>query len=63
MPYEYETVLEIISDALPILKLEKELQTTYKNLKYLPNIHFNGRFECFTTDLPVEEIISYLEQL
>lgn len=61
MPYKYETVLEIVSDALTILKLEKELQATYKNLKHLPNIYFNGKFECFNLSLPIDEIINNLK--
>ncbi|HSE99733.1 MAG TPA: hypothetical protein VLA48_02465 [Nitrososphaeraceae archaeon] len=62
MPYRYETVLEIISDALTVLKLEKELQVTYKNLKYMPDIYFNGKHECFNLSLPIQEIIDYLEK-
>lgn len=43
--------------------LEQKLHKSYETYKYTPLYNFKGQTECFTTDLPVEEIISYLEQL
>lgn len=63
LPYNYEIHLEIVSDGYNIVKIEEKLKKTYKSMKYIPNIHFNGKYECFTLDLPIEEIISYLETI
>lgn len=63
LPYNYEVSMEIISDGYKAVKIEEELKRLYKNIKYIPNISFNGKHECFTIELPIEEIISYLEQL
>lgn len=63
MPYNYEVELEIISDANIVVNLEKELQRNYKHLKYSPVEIFGGKYECFTLDLPIDEIISYLNSL
>jgi hypothetical protein len=61
LPYRYEISLEIISDGYRIVKIEERLKKLYKDIKYIPNIHFNGKYECFTTELPIQEIITYLE--
>ena len=58
--YKYETIYEYKCDAGCVWDLEKELHKKYKHLQHIPYIYFQGYTECFTLDLPVEEIISYL---
>ena len=45
------------------VKIENELHSKYKPFQHFPNISFEGQTECFTLDLPVEEIINYIESL
>lgn len=63
LPYNYEIIYEHGCDAGCTWDLEKEHHKKYKTFQYFPSIKFAGYTECFTTDLPIEEIISYLEQL
>lgn len=63
MPYNFEVVYLFEAEADVAYNMEVKLKKEYKKLKYMPNIHFNGKYECFTLDLPIEEILSYLEQL
>lgn len=42
------------------VKYENVLHNKYKFLSYIPDLRFEGQTECFTLDLPVEEIITYL---
>lgn len=62
--YDIEIIHEHKSfDAGYIWDLEKEHHRKYKEFHYKPEIYFKGITECFTTKLPIEEIISYLKQL
>lgn len=61
--YSYEVIYEYTCDAECVWDLEKEYHRKYKHLQYIPQIHFQGYTECFTLDLPIEEIISYLKSL
>lgn len=61
LPYDYEIMYEYKCDAGCTWDLEKEHHKKYKAYQYFPNISFAGYTECFTTELPVEEIISCLE--
>lgn len=63
MPYEFEVIYLFETESDIAYNMEIKLKSQYKALKYIPNDNFGGRYECFTTDLPIEEIISYLEQL
>ena len=65
MPYDYKIIYQYSSlDAGHIWDLELECKRNYRLLKYIPNIYFKGgTSECFTLDLPIEEIISYLESI
>lgn len=63
LPYDYEIMYEYKCDAGCTWDLEKEHHKKYKAYQYFPNISFAGYTECFTTELPVEEIISYLERV
>jgi len=63
LPYDYEIIYEYKCDAGCTWDLEKEHHKKYKPYQYFPNLTFAGYTECFTTDLPVEEIISYLDSL
>lgn len=44
------------------VKIENTLHSQYKIFQYFPDISFEGQTECFTIDLPVEEIIHNLKQ-
>lgn len=65
MPYNYEIlfVKENKNNPECIFNAELNLLNKYNNFKYTPYKKFSGYTECFTLDLPVEEILSYLEQL
>ena len=58
LPYSYEIIKVIKGDGLEISKLERELHKKYKEFKYKPKKEFGGFLECYTTQLPLEEIIN-----
>jgi hypothetical protein len=59
IPYDVEIIHEIEhEDARIIFKLESELKRKYKDYKYLPKVAFGGMQECFSIDLPIQELIS-----
>ena len=59
----YETIYEFNCDAGCVWDLEKELHKKYKHLQYFPEIKFQGYTECFTLDLPVDEVIEHMNLL
>ena len=62
--YNINTLFEYKSfDAGHIWDLEKAHHRNYKNFHYKPEIYFKGITECFTLDLPIEEILSYLKSI
>jgi hypothetical protein len=63
IPYDYKIINEHICDAGCAWDLEKELHKKYKSFQYFPKETFAGYTECFTTELPVQEIISYLDSI
>lgn len=63
LPYPYEIIYEHKCDAGCTWDLEKAHHKHYKPYQYFPSIKFAGYTECFTTELPIQEIICYLEQL
>lgn len=63
LPYDYKIMYEYKCDAGCTWDLEKEHHKRYKPYQYFPNLTFAGHTECFTIDLPVEEIISCLESI
>ena len=63
IPYNYEVIYLFEGKAEDAYYSEVNLKRTYKPLKYVPSKNFGGRYECFTTELPIEEIISYLNSL
>lgn len=49
LPYKYQIIKEFVSnDAEYICKLEYSLKNLNKKNKYVPNISFDGMYECFT---------------
>lgn len=59
--YDFEILLEYKSfDAGHIWDLEKTYLREYKHYHYLPKIYFKGISECFSSDLPTQEIIDIL---
>ena len=58
LPYSYEIIKVIKGDGLEMSKLERELHKKYKEFKYKPEKEFGGFLECYTTQLPIQEIIN-----
>lgn len=58
LPYNYKLVKEYNSEIGEIYDLEIELHRKYKQFQYFPKIYFGGYCECYTTQLPIQEIIS-----
>jgi hypothetical protein len=49
MPYDYKVLYEFLDyDGKFICNLEKEIKNSNKNNKYVPNIEFEGMYECFS---------------
>ena len=46
-PYNYTLLFTHIDSAENISYLEKHLQKINKNNKYIPNNHFDGKYECY----------------
>ena len=65
MPYKYEILYIIEDENCPgcIFDIEVNLLNKHNNYKYKPSIKFNGYTECFTLDLPIQEIIGNLKNL
>lgn len=47
IPYNFDVVEIIEGDAEYVFKLENRLKRKNKNNKYIPNIKFDGMYECF----------------
>ena len=59
IPYEVTLIHEIRNeDPKIIFDLENELKRKYKSFKYLPDLIFAGRQECFSLALPIQQIIT-----
>jgi len=56
--YKFEKVNFHKGDAGYIYDLENKLHKKYKEFKYNPLQWFAGYTECYTTELPIEEIIN-----
>lgn len=57
MPYNYEVLHKVSSkDAGCIYDKEKDILKVFKLFKYTPKQDFHGRTECFSTELPLDEI-------
>lgn len=63
LPYSYEKVHQWTGEAGATWDLEKELHAKYKSMQYFPKTRFQGYTECFNKDLPVDEVIAYLDSL
>lgn len=62
MPYNYDVVYEHTCDPGCVWDLEKKYHRKYKDKRYSPLIAFGGQTECFTTDLPIKELINSLTE-
>ena len=47
MPYNYEILQEIPGTGEEVWNLEQKLHKQFKQFKYMPEIKFHGRQECF----------------
>lgn len=56
LPYNYKIIHILNSEIGRIYDSEIELHKKYKNYKYKPNSIFGGHTECYSTQLPIEEI-------
>lgn len=60
MPYKYEVLFEVKNEADAIYDLEKILQRSLYDYKYLPKVYFDGQTECFSTIDPIIDILNRL---
>ena len=59
IPYKIEILHEIKhEDSRVIFNLEHHLKREYKSFKYTPKLDFGGKCECFSLDLPIQQIIT-----
>jgi len=58
MPYEYEVIKEIKGSPKFVFKLEKSLHKRFNSYKYVPELEFEGKGECF--DININNIINIL---
>jgi hypothetical protein len=42
--------------------MEMELKIKYIDFKFEPSLSFDGRYECFSIDLPINKIIEELKK-
>lgn len=54
MPYNFELLRLYWSDGDTVWDMEKLLHREYREVKYVPNIHFGGMYECFS-EINVDE--------
>jgi len=59
--YTVEKITVESGSATDIWNAEKRILKSYSKFKYLPLKIFGGQTECFTMDLPVQEIIDSLK--
>ncbi len=58
IPYNYEILHELKLEIGEIYDLEIELHKKYKSFQYTPKVNFCGCTECYTLELPSNEIIN-----
>jgi len=56
--YKYYVISEYVADSGVIFDLEIELHNKYFEHKYKPNTPFAGHTECYSLDLPIDEILN-----
>lgn len=56
MPYNYEIIkILVFEEGRNAFYKELEMKKFFKKKRYLPNIKFNGRYECFNKDINIEK--------
>ena len=60
MPYNYEVLLCVESDGGNVYDVERQVLKLFKKFKYLPDIPFGGKTECFKLECK-EEIFNYVK--
>lgn len=58
LPYKFDIIREYKAEIGLIYDLEIELHRKYKSYSYKPQIKFGGYTECYSTLLPINEIIN-----
>lgn len=61
MPYNYDVLFELKTKASMVYDLEKEVKKSFNSDKYLPDIAFGGRTECFNEGKYLE-ILGYIKE-
>lgn len=63
MPYKYE-IIKVFNFDCPgyTWDMEKKTHRKFKVFKYEPNLDFNGKYECYNIDLPIEEVKEYISK-
>lgn len=59
MPYDYEVILEIKSEAGKVYDIEKDVKHKFKSLSYKPSKDFGGKTECFNVDAE-DDILKFI---
>ena len=54
--YKYSEIISHKDKSGVVFDLENELHIKYHKYKYIPKVKFSGHTECYTLDLPIEEI-------
>lgn len=64
LPYNYK-ILDtfLFIDGLKCSLFECALHQNFKSFKYMPLYEFGGAFECYTLNIPLEEVTSVLQNL
>lgn len=61
--YKYSIVYQSSFEASLVWDTEHKGLKDFKKFSYTPNVKFAGYTECLSIDLPVEDVISYIEML
>jgi hypothetical protein len=57
MPYNYEIIKVIVDeDGEKLSKMENTIHKAHKHLQFLPVKVFDGRYECFSEILDIEDL-------
>lgn len=58
IPYSYNVLMEVSGTLYNLFLLEQHLKKTYKPLKHTPQLSFNGKTECFQSEVLTELLSS-----
>lgn len=59
LPYNYNVVFELVSDANKVFSIEKKIKKEYGDFLYHPKLKFNGCYECFDVQI-LHDILNFI---